>query len=74
MRSRGALQIINLWLSLHSSLGEWPWTYFFLLVVMLIFVLRRYCRSLGSDAIVAAWSADARTRKTLRSILLNAAT
>jgi uncharacterized membrane protein YphA (DoxX/SURF4 family) len=50
----GALQILNLWLGLYNAYGEWPWTYFFLLVLMLIFALHRYGRSLGVDAIVAA--------------------
>jgi len=52
----GALQILNLWLGLYSAPGEWPWTYFFLLVLMLIFSLHRYGRSLGLDAIIAARS------------------
>jgi hypothetical protein len=50
----GALQILNLWLGLYNAYGEWPWTYFFLLVLMLIFALHRYGRSLGCDAIIAA--------------------
>ncbi len=33
----GALQILNLWLGLYSAPGEWPWTYFFLLVLQLMF-------------------------------------
>jgi len=48
----GALQILNLWLGLYSAPGEWPWTYFFLLLLMLIFALHRYGRSLGLDAIM----------------------
>jgi uncharacterized membrane protein YphA (DoxX/SURF4 family) len=52
----GALQIINLWLGLYSAPGEWPWTYFFLLVLMLIFALHRYGRRLGLDAIIIARS------------------
>src|ERR1700741_5152518 len=50
----GALQVLNLWLGLYSAPGEWPWTYFFLLVLMLIFSLHRYGRRLGLDAIIAA--------------------
>ena len=46
----GAAQILNLWLGLYSAPGEWPWTYFFLLVLMLVFALHRYGRSLGLDA------------------------
>jgi len=52
----GALQILNLWLGLYSAPGEWPWTYFFLLVLMLIFALHRYGRRLGLDAIIVARS------------------
>ena len=48
----GALQILNLWLGLYSAPGEWPWTYFFLLVLMLIFAAHYYGRSLGLDAIM----------------------
>jgi uncharacterized membrane protein YphA (DoxX/SURF4 family) len=67
----GALQILNLWLGLYSAPGEWPWTYFFLLVLMLIFALHRYGRSLGLDAIIVARS---RIRSTLGRILLDGAT
>ena len=48
----GALQVLNLWLGLYNAEGEWPWTYFFLLVLMVIFALHRYGRSLGLDAII----------------------
>ncbi len=50
----GALQILNLWLGLYSAPGEWPWTYFFLLLLMVSFALHRYGRSLGLDAIIAS--------------------
>ncbi len=67
----GALQVVNLWLGLYSAPGEWPWTYFFLLVLMLIFALHRYGRSLGLDAIIVARSEN---RSTLGRIFLAAAT
>ena len=57
----GALQILNLWLGLYSAPGEWPWTYFFLLALMLIFALHRYGRSLGLDAIMMARLGQRRT-------------
>jgi len=67
----GALQILNLWLGLYNAPGEWPWTYFFLLVVQLIFAVHRYGRSLGLDVlIVARWKAP----QTLGGILLVEAT
>src|SRR5262249_54095336 len=50
----GALQILNLWLGLYSAPGEWPWTYFFLLLLQVIFALDQYGRSLGIDAVLTA--------------------
>ena len=55
----GALQILNLWLGLYNAPGEWPWTYFFLLVLQLMFALHCSGRSLGVDALL---SASARVR------------
>ncbi len=63
----GALQILNLWLGLYNAAGEWPWTYFFLLVLQLIFAVHHYGRSLGLDAVIVARS---RARHTLASTLL----
>jgi uncharacterized membrane protein YphA (DoxX/SURF4 family) len=48
----GALQILNLWLGLYNAEGEWPWTYFFLLILQLIFAIHQYGRGLGLDAII----------------------
>jgi len=62
----GALQILNLWLGLYNTAGEWPWTYFFLLVLQLIFAVHRYGRSLGLDAVIVARSG---ARHTLASTL-----
>jgi len=50
----GALQILNLWLGLYSAPGEWPWTYFFLLLLQLMFAVHAYGRSLGVDAMLIA--------------------
>jgi uncharacterized membrane protein YphA (DoxX/SURF4 family) len=58
----GALQVLNLWLGLYNAQGEWPWTYFFLLVLMVIFALHRYGRSLGLDAIVRERAAGRQMR------------
>jgi len=49
----GALQILNLWLGLYSAPGEWPWTYFFLLLLQVAFALDQYGRSLGIDSFLA---------------------
>ena len=52
----GALQALNLWLGFYNDYegGTWPWQYFFLVVLMLIFAVHRYGRSLGFDAVIAA--------------------
>lgn len=56
----GALQILNLWLGLYNAPGEWPWTYFFLLVVQIMLAVHCYGRSLGVDALLAARPANGR--------------
>ena len=67
----GALQIANLWLGLYSAPGEWPWTYFFLLLLMGSFALHHYGRSLGLDAIVVGRVGHRRT--VTRTLLAEAA-
>ena len=57
----GALQILNLWLGLYRADGEWPWTYFFLLLLQVIFTVHQYGRSLGLDAIIVDRSARRQT-------------
>jgi hypothetical protein len=69
----GAAQILNLWLGLYSAPVEWPWTYFFLAVLMLIFALHRYGRSLGVDAIIVgrmvSQSSDARLNRRVLGLV-----
>ena len=43
---------VNLWLGLYSAPGEWPWTYFFLVVIQLLFLLDPPGRSLGVDVLL----------------------
>ena len=50
----GALQALNLWLGLYNDYYNWPWTYFFIVVLMLIFAVHQYGRSLGFDAVIVA--------------------
>ena len=61
----GALQILNLWLGLYNAYDEWPWTYFFLLVLQLIFAIHHYGRCLGVDAILVARSGTTSRRAWL---------
>jgi uncharacterized membrane protein YphA (DoxX/SURF4 family) len=49
----GALMAINLWLGLYRSPMEWPWTYFFLVLLQITFAVLQVGRSLGIDAIMA---------------------
>ena len=48
----GALMAINLWLGLYDAAGEWPWTYMFLVVIQLLFVIDPPGRSLGLDVLL----------------------
>jgi uncharacterized membrane protein YphA (DoxX/SURF4 family) len=48
----GTLMAINLWLGLYRSPSEWPWTYFFLIVVQIMLLVQRPGRSWGLDAIL----------------------
>ena len=68
----GALQILNIWLGLYSAPGEWPWTYFFLLLLQLLFAVQCYGRSLGIDAVLDA-GRGSRDRTGLVGRLLAAA-
>jgi hypothetical protein len=44
---------LNLWLGLYRAPYEWPWAYFFLLMLQTTFVVLHAGRSLGFDAILA---------------------
>ena len=48
----GVGMAVNLWLGLYSAPGEWPWTYFFLVVIQLLFLLDPPGRSLGVDVLL----------------------
>ncbi|HEY1795617.1 MAG TPA: hypothetical protein VGG57_05815 [Stellaceae bacterium] len=65
----GALQILNLWLGLYSAPGEWPWTYFFLLLLQLMFAVHCYGRRLGIDAIFAREPESRRGAGILRRLV-----
>jgi uncharacterized membrane protein YphA (DoxX/SURF4 family) len=58
----GALMAINLWLGLYNAPGEWPWTYMFLVVIQLLFVIDPPGRSLGTDALL--WRRETASRKS----------
>ena len=49
----GGLMALNLWLGLYRAPYEWPWTYFFLILIQFTFVVLHAGRSLGLDAILA---------------------
>jgi uncharacterized membrane protein YphA (DoxX/SURF4 family) len=52
----GTGMAINLWLGLYSAPGEWPWTYFFLIIIQLLFLIDPPGRSLGVDVLLRATS------------------
>jgi uncharacterized membrane protein YphA (DoxX/SURF4 family) len=58
----GAAMAINLWLGLYHTHGEWPWTYFFLIVIQLMFALQGAGRSLGADALIERYLETAARR------------
>ena len=64
----GALMAINLWLGLYNAPGEWPWTYMFLVVLQLIFLINPPGRSLGVDAL--AWRREGAARKDASALSL----
>jgi uncharacterized membrane protein YphA (DoxX/SURF4 family) len=66
----GAAMSINLWLGLYNTHGEWPWTYFFLIVVMLLFAIQRTGRSLGVDAMLAGRPEEGDEPRGLRGCVL----
>jgi len=66
----GAAMAINLWLGLYHAHGEWPWTYFFLIVVQLMFAIHRSGLSLGGDALIARYMEKASSRHDLQSRIL----
>lgn len=47
----GALFITNLWLGLYRVDSEWPWAYVFLILLLVLFSLEAFGRSLGCDAL-----------------------
>ena len=49
----GTLMAINLWLGLYNRPNEWPWTYFFLILLNGFFFVFRAGRALGIDALIA---------------------
>lgn len=49
----GMLMAMNLWLGLYNRPHEWPWTYFFLILLNGLFFFFRAGRALGVDAVFA---------------------
>jgi uncharacterized membrane protein YphA (DoxX/SURF4 family) len=48
----GVLMAANLWFGLYRADYEWPWAYFFLMLLQLTFVVYAAGRSLGFDALL----------------------
>lgn len=65
----GALMAANLWLGLYRAPYEWPWTYFFLVVVNGALAVHHAGRSLGVDALLARRIAASPGKHPLRERL-----
>jgi uncharacterized membrane protein YphA (DoxX/SURF4 family) len=63
----GALFIANLWLGLYRVDSEWPWAYVFLILLLVLFSLEAFGRSLGCDALARD---DAAIRRHVPKFLL----
>lgn len=50
----GLLMALNLWLGEYSTPGEWPWTYFFLVLLQAWFVIDPPGRCLGADVLLGS--------------------
>ncbi len=59
----GTLLIVNLYFGLYRNATEWPWSYAFLIVLMVVMVVENYGLSLGLDAFLAARSPEARRKR-----------
>ncbi len=66
----GAAMATNLWLGLYHAHGEWPWTYFFLIVVQLMFAIHRAGLSLGGDALIARYLEATPSRRGAQARIL----
>jgi uncharacterized membrane protein YphA (DoxX/SURF4 family) len=62
----GVLMAINLWLGLYSAPGEWPWTYMFLVIIQLLYVIDPPGRMLGADALLSEGAGNGRRRRPRR--------
>lgn len=63
----GTLMAINLWLGLYNRPHEWPWTYFFLILLNGFFLFLGAGRALGIDALIAPPAASGGVVKRLIS-------
>ena len=59
----GALLILSLFLGLYRAPQEWPWSYVFLLLIMVTMVVENHGRSLGLDAYLQARGPAAKRRR-----------
>jgi uncharacterized membrane protein YphA (DoxX/SURF4 family) len=65
----GALMAINLWLGLYNAPGEWPWTYMFLVVIQLLFLIYPPGRSLGVDVLLQRRETESRKGTPVLSLV-----
>jgi uncharacterized membrane protein YphA (DoxX/SURF4 family) len=66
----GLLMALNLWAGLYVAPHEWPWTYFFLVLIQFVFTLHSPGRSLGFDVLLLSRVRE----KSRQQVLLKLAT
>ncbi len=62
-----ALLILSLFLGLYNAPGEWPWSYAFLLVIMVTMAVEGYGASFGLDSLLRHRSPAAKRRRAAES-------
>jgi thiosulfate dehydrogenase (quinone) large subunit len=67
----GALMATNLWLGLYRAEYEWPWAYFFLILLQITLTVYAAGRSLGFDAILKRAAPLAAKSSSTRDRLLS---
>ena len=65
----GLLMALNLWVGLYSAPNEWPWTYGYLIVIQILFVIDPPGRRLGLEKSIAELAETTRRVNLIRKRL-----
>jgi hypothetical protein len=64
----GLAMALNLWAGLYVAPNEWPWTYFFLVLIQLVYTVHPPGRSLGWDALLRSPDRDSSRSMAVRLV------